>query len=78
MGSKKSGKISLVNEQFDTEVKGDLTVDNKPPEKVEEEKPKVELPEIGTKFMINGQEYRVVYRNEGKGRFSSEPCTGVY
>jgi len=40
------------------------------------EEPK--LPAHGTKFMINGQEYEVVYINEGKHRFTSVPCTGMY
>lgn len=46
-----------------------------PPVK-EKEKPK--LPKMGTKFMVEGQEYKVVYINEGKNRFSAEPCEGVY
>jgi len=36
------------------------------------------LPEVGTKFMVNGQEYEVVYLNLGKKRFTSVPCVGVY
>ena len=36
------------------------------------------LPAVGTKFMVGGQEYEVVYINEGKRRFSSVPCTGMY
>jgi len=47
-----------------------------PSVKKEEEKSK--LPKIGTKFMVEGQEYKVVYLNEGKNRFSAEPCEGVY
>jgi hypothetical protein len=37
----------------------------------EEEKPP--LPQIGTKFYIEGIEYKVTYVNEGKRRFSSTP-----
>lgn len=40
-----------------------------------EEKP---LPKIGTKFMVNGAEYEVVYINEGQNRFSCQPCEGAY
>jgi len=46
------------------------------PSAKEKEKPK--LPKIGTKFMVEGQEYKVVYINEGKNRFSAEPCEGMY
>jgi len=48
------------------------------PSTKEKEKEKPKLPKIGTKFMIEGQEYKVVYINEGKNRFSAEPCEGVY
>ena len=41
-----------------------------------DEKPK--LPEIGTKFMVDGQEYEVVYLNVGKSRFTAAPCKGMY
>ena len=36
------------------------------------------LPKMGTKFMIEGHEYKVVWLNPGKNRFSAEPCKGVY
>lgn len=45
--------------------------------KVEKEK-EVKLPLMGTKFMIMGQEYVVTYVNEGKRRFTAEPCSGMY
>jgi len=48
-------------------------------EKVSEKKEKeIVLPKKGIKFMIMGQEYVVTYVNEGKKRFTSEPCEGVY
>ena len=46
------------------------------PKDEKENKPK--LPEIGTRFNIQGQSYKVVYVNEGKNRFSAEPCIGDY
>ncbi len=50
-----------------------------PPEiPFEPEKKELELPVIGTKFMIMGQEYKVCYINEGKKRFSAVPCKGGY
>ena len=36
------------------------------------------LPKIGTKFMVDGQMYKVTYINFGQGRFSSEPCDNHY
>ena len=39
---------------------------------------KVILPNIGTKFMVNGINYKVTYTNEGKKRFSAEVCEGQY
>jgi len=36
------------------------------------------LPKIGTKFMVNGQEYEVKFINEGQHRFSAEPCEAAY
>jgi hypothetical protein len=44
--------------------------------KSDKEKPK--LPEIGKKFMVEGIEYEVVYKNDGKNRFSAQPCQGSY
>jgi hypothetical protein len=38
----------------------------------------MKLPLKGTKFMIMGQEYIVTYVNEGKKRFTAEPCDGMY
>jgi len=70
---------------------GDLTVENsnsvdlgsdakkvEEPEPEEKEKQETPLPSIGDKFMLNGHEYKVVYINEGKRRFSCVPCKGVY
>jgi len=39
-----------------------------------EEKWEPILPEMHTKFQINGRNYKVCYINEGKGRFSAIPC----
>ena len=48
-------------------------------EKISEKKDKeIILPQKGTKFMIMGQEYIVTYVNEGKNRFTAEPCEGMY
>jgi hypothetical protein len=41
-----------------------------------QEKPK--LPVIGKKFMVEGVEYEVIYVNDGKHRFSAQPCQGQY
>ena len=67
---------------------GDLTVDNNEKlmvvddtvskEKKEKSKKDIPLPEMGTKFMFNGNEYKVIYINEGQHRFTCEPCKGVY
>ena len=62
---------------------GDLTVneevvivDDKPVKEVN--KKDIPLPEMGTKFMFNGHEYKVIYINAGQHRFTCEPCKGVY
>lgn len=57
---------------------GDLSVDNK--NKVEKEfnKNNIPLPSINDIFMLKGHEYKVIYINDGKHRFSCEPCKGVY
>ena len=48
-------------------------------QKKEEVKPKKpELPKEGTRFMINGVNYRICYVNKGQNRFSAEPCKGGY
>ena len=41
-------------------------------------KKEIILPKIGTKFMVEGQSYKVTYLNAGRGRFSAEPCEGQY
>ena len=66
---------------------GDLTVevskeklqvvDDKPEDKPFNKKD-IPLPELGTKFMVLGHEYKIVYINDGKHRFSCEPCKGIY
>ena len=45
---------------------------------IPKKKEKIVLPKIGTKFMIEGKEYKVNYINEGKARFTAIPCQGVY
>ena len=66
---------------------GDLTIANREKVVVDDDVPEVKkeitkkdipLPEIGTKFMFNGHEYKVIYINAGQHRFSCEPCKGVY
>jgi len=44
----------------------------------EQKKKEIVLPEVGTKFMVNGNEYEVVYINEGRKRFTAVPCEGMY
>lgn len=56
------------------EAHGDLTVETLEKDKKEEGI----LPPIGTKFMVSGKEYKVVYLNPGKKRFSAIPCSGQY
>lgn len=36
-------------------------------------KEKTPLPEVGTRFFIDGVEYKITYVNEGKSRFSAIP-----
>jgi len=38
--------------------------------RVEEKTP---LPQVGIKFYVEGVEYKVIYVNEGKRRFSATP-----
>ncbi len=67
---------------------GDLTVESKDEvvvvgsdttkEVKETNKKDIPLPEIGSKFMLNGHEYKVIYINDGQHRFSCEPCKGIY
>ena len=40
------------------------------PMRVEEKTP---LPQVGIKFYVEGVEYKVIYVNEGKRRFSATP-----
>jgi len=40
-----------------------------------EGKEKEPLPQVGTKFFIEGVLYKVIYVNEGKRRFSASPMT---
>jgi hypothetical protein len=53
-----------------------------PEVKVEKEEKKedkkVPLPKEGKIFMLDGYEYRVVYINQGKNRFSCCPAKQVY
>ena len=68
----------------DMVAEGDLTVKTKAeiadekPAKKELSKKDIPLPEMGSKFMLNGHEYKVIYINAGQHRFSCEPCKGVY
>lgn len=69
----------------DSEATGDLTVERKDSMKdeVKEETKEVKkelipLPEIGETFMLRGHEYKVVYLNPGKQRFTCEPHKGMY
>ena len=57
---------------------GDLTVNNnKSNNKTEENRnvkkeDYIKLPEIGTMFMLQGNEYKVTYVNKGQRRFSAK------
>ena len=54
---------------------GDLTV-----EEADEDfdtSGKVPILPVGKKFMVEGHEYKVVYVNEGKRRFTCVPCKDV-
>jgi len=55
--------------------KGDLTVSKTPPAEFDK---KTGLPQVGTRFMIEGNSFKVVYVNEGKKRFSASPVDGQY
>ena len=64
---------------------GDLTVEGKEKIVADDEvktkevtKKDIPLPEMGSKFMLNGHEYKVIYINSGQHRFTCEPCKGVY
>lgn len=58
---------------------GDLTVVNNEQEKIDKvNKKDIPLPKLGQKFMLNGNEYTVIYINPGHHRFTCEPCIGVY
>ncbi len=63
---------------MDSEAVGTLTVDKGSSEGETTKKEVLRLPEMGKKFMLDGQEYIVCYINEGKKRFSAEPCSGKY
>jgi hypothetical protein len=73
------GQVGI--EMPDMVATGDLHVDYKVKDDEQTkdvDQKKIPLPEMGTKFMLWGNEYKVIYINEGKHRFSCEPCKGVY
>jgi len=45
---------------------------------IAKKKKEIVLPEIGTKFLLTGESYKVCYVNKGQKRFSAEPCDGHY
>ena len=45
---------------------------------MEKKKKELVLPEIGAKFLLAGESYKVCYVNKGQKRFSAEPCDGHY
>lgn len=72
-------KLVEVLEKEDIEPILDQTEETKPVNKEQIVKKKeVVLPPMGSKFMIAGNSYKVTYINEGKHRFSAEPCDGQY
>lgn len=93
-GIKKYNPVGILTEKAgikmpDIVATGDLTVSNSKDEKQtitnekqtskeKFDKKKIPLPEIGSKFMLNGNEYIVTYINPGNHRFTCEPCKGVY
>jgi len=52
---------------------GTLTVDNNNETKKVLKPKKIELPKVGTSFLIGNIPYVVTYVNEGQGRFTSTP-----
>ena len=61
--------------------KKQVFLESEKPKSIEEvisKKKKIQLPNIGEKFMLNGKEYKVIFINEGRNRFSCEPCEGLY
>lgn len=52
---------------------GTLTVDNDNASKKAFKPKKIELPKVGTSFLIGNIPYEVTYVNEGQGRFTSTP-----
>lgn len=56
----------------------ELLVENKNKKKEVVDTKNIPIPPVGTIFMLDGNEYRVCYINEGKRRFSVEPFKGKY
>lgn len=78
---KDDDKSVEVGDEIPTMVaEGDLNVEYKAKDAPVKKLHKVDtpLPKMGAKFMLDGHEYKVIYINEGKHRFSCEPCKGVY
>jgi len=57
---------------------GTLTVEKKDTTEKKFNKKNIPLPKLGEKFMLGGNEYKVIYINPGNHRFTCEPCKSVY
>jgi len=86
-GGTKTKMDETARVQVETEDKIDKPIEVQPAEVLQIDtlgRPKVEraeepsFPPIGTKFMVHGIEYEVIYINRGQGRFSAKPCKGAY
>jgi len=83
MDDKKTKEVSVskdkdIYHKLPLTATGDLTVSKTPIPKGEAVNAKTGLPSVGTRFMIAGKSFEVVYLNEGKGRFTAKPIKGQY
>ncbi len=80
---KAEGNLLVVNPKEETMVLKDketLVIEDaaKKKEAVPVKKKDIILPQLGKVFMFEGNEYKVVYINEGQHRFTCEPYKGDY
>jgi hypothetical protein len=57
---------------------GTLSVENSNEKEEKFNKKNIPLPKLGDKFMLGGNEFKVIYINPGFHRFTCEPCKSVY
>lgn len=79
LGPIKKTLDSVGLEMPDMVATGDLSV-NESSKKIDKpfNKRSIKLPLVGSIFMHNGEEFKVVYINEGQHRFTCEPYKGDY